>query len=244
MAPTLQISVRTNCNVQRVNMVSDVRFAGDLAQELADAGKLHRSDVPLFCTLTEARAKRLQRVVESRTRHVTFCFDEVHGAHNLAAVVRSCDAWGLQDLHIVLGENNVKVDDSDSSSRAPPDLPSDFMKNSLPISGVFDSASTKKVSKGAHKWLSISQHQNVNDAITSLKRKGYRLIVSSLDPSARKLADVEILSTDPTCFVFGNEHSGVSEEMYRAADELFTIPMYGYVLMLPAVPKNITSNIS
>lgn len=210
-----------------VNVCAENLRAKDIGRHLTQNGKLYQSDERLFSALTDARANRLQRVVESRTRHVAFCFDEVHGVHNLAAVVRSCDAWGIQDLHIVLDENQAGRKHSSVGEKRCSDTSLSCIKSSSHISELFESTSAKKVSKGAHKWLSIHEYASSRDAVMSLKRNGYRLCVSSLDPSARKLAEVNILSEDPVCFVFGNESSGVSQELFDAADELFTIPMFG-----------------
>lgn len=51
------------------------------------------------------RLARLQGVVAKRTRHLTLLLDGVHDAHNIAACIRTCDAFGLQDLHIIPSEN-------------------------------------------------------------------------------------------------------------------------------------------
>ena len=47
------------------------------------------------------RLQRLEGIVEKRTRHLTILLEGVHDAHNIAACIRTCDAFGLQDLHII-----------------------------------------------------------------------------------------------------------------------------------------------
>ena len=47
------------------------------------------------------RLERLRDVVSSRTRHLTLLLEEVHDAHNIAACIRTCEAFGLQELHLI-----------------------------------------------------------------------------------------------------------------------------------------------
>jgi tRNA (guanosine-2'-O-)-methyltransferase len=51
--------------------------------------------------VTEERRARLRRVVRDRLDSVTVLMDAPHDPHNGGAVVRSCDAFGVQRLHIV-----------------------------------------------------------------------------------------------------------------------------------------------
>lgn len=48
-----------------------------------------------------SRVERLARAAAGRTRTLTLVLDGVHDPHNLSAVVRSCEAFGLLDLHVV-----------------------------------------------------------------------------------------------------------------------------------------------
>ncbi|MCC6555226.1 MAG: RNA methyltransferase [Polyangiaceae bacterium] len=47
------------------------------------------------------RALRLRSVLEARLDAVTLLMDAPHDPHNGAAVLRSCDAFGLQRLHVI-----------------------------------------------------------------------------------------------------------------------------------------------
>jgi tRNA (guanosine-2'-O-)-methyltransferase len=51
--------------------------------------------------VTEERRARLQEVIRARLDSVTVVMDAPHDPHNGAAVVRSCDAFGVQRLHVV-----------------------------------------------------------------------------------------------------------------------------------------------
>jgi len=51
--------------------------------------------------VTGARLDRLRTVIDARVRSVTVLMDAPHDPHNGAAVLRSCDAFGVQTLHVV-----------------------------------------------------------------------------------------------------------------------------------------------
>ncbi|MCP5151035.1 MAG: tRNA (guanosine(18)-2'-O)-methyltransferase TrmH [Ectothiorhodospiraceae bacterium] len=51
--------------------------------------------------MTPQRLARLQAVLDRRQPDLTLLLDNVHKPHNLAAVVRTADAVGIQDVHAV-----------------------------------------------------------------------------------------------------------------------------------------------
>jgi tRNA (guanosine-2'-O-)-methyltransferase len=51
--------------------------------------------------VTEQRAARLRDVIGRRLDAVTVLMDAPHDPHNGGAVVRSCDAFGVQHLHVI-----------------------------------------------------------------------------------------------------------------------------------------------
>jgi len=52
--------------------------------------------------LSDARRSRIDEVVSRRTRQVVAVVEGVHDPHNTAAVIRTADAYGLQDVHVVV----------------------------------------------------------------------------------------------------------------------------------------------
>lgn len=52
---------------------------------------------------TEKRSQRLQAILSKRTGSVTVLFDHPHDPHNGSAVLRSCDAFGVQRVHVICG---------------------------------------------------------------------------------------------------------------------------------------------
>lgn len=55
--------------------------------------------------VTEARLKRFEEVIKNRTRHIAIGLENIYQPHNASAVLRSCDCFGIQDVHILENEN-------------------------------------------------------------------------------------------------------------------------------------------
>lgn len=85
----------------------------------------------------------------------------------------------------------------------------------------------RKVTQGAHKWLTIQRYPDISTAIRSAQREGYQVLASHLAAEAVPITEVDL--SRPTVFLFGNEHDGVSPEALQQADGNFVIPMYGFV---------------
>lgn len=188
-----------------------------LSRRLQRAGKLHENDVRLFDSLSPNRADLFARVLTRRTRHVTFVLDGVLGLHNVAATLRSCDAWGVQDIHLVDEPPSVGTSRRERTHRRAGGIAARLQLDQ----------SVRNVSKNSHKWLSLHEYDSALDCVHALKEGGYKVYVSSVDPSATPLNELDI--SDKCAFVFGNEREGVSDDMCSRADALFTIPMVGFV---------------
>jgi len=60
--------------------------------------------------LTPRRRELFRKVVEQRTHHITVAVQDVYQLHNTSAVIRSCDVFGVQDIHVVEEINLKKID--------------------------------------------------------------------------------------------------------------------------------------
>jgi len=67
-------------------------------EETARAAEVVRVLEPLS---TDRRRARLKQVIDKRLASVAVMFDAPHDPHNGAAVIRSCEAFGVQTLHVV-----------------------------------------------------------------------------------------------------------------------------------------------
>jgi tRNA (guanosine-2'-O-)-methyltransferase len=76
----------------------DLIGARILAAEARDPARVIRLLEPL---VLERRRERIRAVLAQRLSSVTVLFDAPHDPHNGAAVLRSCEAFGVQRLHVV-----------------------------------------------------------------------------------------------------------------------------------------------
>lgn len=60
--------------------------------------------------LTERRRNLFEKVASERTRHFTVATEDVYQLHNTSAVMRTCDVFGIQDLHVVEERLGKRVD--------------------------------------------------------------------------------------------------------------------------------------
>ena len=59
--------------------------------------------------LTEARKRRFAEVLGQRTNWVTAVTEDLFDPHNISAVLRSCDGFGIQEAHIIEVNNPYRV---------------------------------------------------------------------------------------------------------------------------------------
>lgn len=59
--------------------------------------------------LTEARKQRFAEVLAKRTQWVTAVTEDLFDPHNISAVLRSCDGFGIQSAHIIEVNNPYRL---------------------------------------------------------------------------------------------------------------------------------------
>lgn len=149
--------------------------------------------------ITDKRKELIQDNVANRTRYVTIVLENIFQPQNASAVMRSCDCFGVQDLHVIENSNEYNLN---------PDV----------VMG-----SSKWVD--LHRY-NEKQH-NTLDAIHKLKADGYRIVATTPHTNDVLLPDFD-LSKGKAAFVFGTELTGVSDVVLENADEFVKIPMYGF----------------
>ncbi len=66
----------------------------------------------LFELVTDNKRERFTQVLGNRTRHITVALENVLQPHNASAVIRSCDIFGVQDLHVIEAIKSFKADNA------------------------------------------------------------------------------------------------------------------------------------
>jgi tRNA (guanosine-2'-O-)-methyltransferase len=59
--------------------------------------------------MTPERLARINTMLDKRQPDLTVCMEGLHKSHNLAAVVRTCDAIGISDVHAVWKSEEAEV---------------------------------------------------------------------------------------------------------------------------------------
>lgn len=72
------------------------------ALTLEEKSRLYGDASQLF---SDKRRELFDRLAPLRTRHICVVLEDVYQSHNAAAVLRSCDCFGVQDVHVVESRN-------------------------------------------------------------------------------------------------------------------------------------------
>jgi len=148
--------------------------------------------------ITEDRRARFTEVLKQRTRHMTIILEDIYQPHNASAVLRSCDCFGIQDVHIIENRNKYEVN---------PDV-------------ALGSA------KWLTLYKYNKTQSNTVSCLQSLKEKGYRIVATS--PHKDDFTPATLPIAKPFALLFGTELQGLSEEALANADEFIRIPMFGF----------------
>jgi tRNA (guanosine-2'-O-)-methyltransferase len=150
--------------------------------------------------MTPERKERLLTVLNKRQNNITVVLENVFDPHNISAVMRTCDAVGIQDIFIL----NTKI----------------------PRHKKWGARS----SSSAAKWLTIHQFTDAAGCFNELRKRYSKILTTHLSSDAVHLHDINF--TESIALVFGNEHSGVSDDIRAMADGNFIIPQVGIIKSL------------
>jgi tRNA (guanosine-2'-O-)-methyltransferase len=84
----------------------------------------------------------------------------------------------------------------------------------------------REIAMGAQKWVDLNRYQTVKDCISDLKQKGYQIVATTPHTNDCELHDFDV--TKKSCFFFGRETEGLSQEVLDQADCYLKIPMVGF----------------
>jgi tRNA (guanosine-2'-O-)-methyltransferase len=150
--------------------------------------------------ITPDRFQKMKNVIQNRTRYISVALENIFQPHNASAVLRSCDAFGIQDVHII--ENS----------------------NTFSSNPAVDMGTSQWLSLQRYR----NKNRNSVQAIEALKNQGYRIVATSPHSKDINLDEFD-LSKGKSVFLFGTELDGLTPEALAAADEYVKIPMYGFV---------------
>ena len=59
--------------------------------------------------LTDERIRLFEKIIAQRTNHLTVILEDIYQEHNASAIVRTCDSFGIQTLHLIESRNEYQV---------------------------------------------------------------------------------------------------------------------------------------
>lgn len=148
--------------------------------------------------LTDKRKSNFHKVLAERTKHFTVVLEDIYQPHNASAVVRTCDIFGVQDLHVIENRYINRV-------------------SKYVTKGAQKWITTERYKKDG---------DNTTTCINQLKKDGYQIIATSPHADASLLQDFKV--DKKTAFVFGAEATGISDTVKENADGFLKIPMVGF----------------
>lgn len=149
--------------------------------------------------VTAHKLTRIQQVIEQRTNYITVVLEDIFQSHNASAVIRSCECFGIQNIHII--ENNYDY-------RINPDVAL---------------GATQWITINRYRESNID---NTANCIKNLKQQGYLIAATTLQPNSIPISELNLKQKIALCF--GTEETGLSTAAHELADVNVKIPMYGF----------------
>ncbi|MDW7690284.1 RNA methyltransferase [Flammeovirgaceae bacterium SG7u.111] len=59
--------------------------------------------------ITEHKRVMFEEISSKRTRHITVVMEDIYQSQNASAVVRTCDCFGIQDVHVIENQNEYVI---------------------------------------------------------------------------------------------------------------------------------------
>lgn len=193
-------------------------FSYDIQQKfLAQVGTIRQIIEPLLGT---ERKDKLALNLSKRSRSVICVFENTHHSHNISAILRTVDAFGLLETIFVYHDAQMRFRSRDS------------------------------VERGASQWLLLRRAHDIEQTAKILKQAGYALALVSLPSfasnsqfpqqsvsslghfAAHTLFDgpfEKSLEGRPLALIFGSELKGISEKWIHFADFYLSVAMKGFV---------------
>ncbi len=148
--------------------------------------------------ITENRKELFDSVICERTKHLTVVLEDIYQPQNASAVLRSCDVFGIQDIHVIENKNEYNI-------------------NPRVVHGA---------SKWINLYKYNEKENNTLNCINQLKEKGYKVYGTTPHTNDTLIEDLPI--KNKIALMFGTEMTGLSEIAMSNVDGYVKIPMYGF----------------
>lgn len=178
----------------------------------------HEKIEALCARLSPSRVALMRRALEWRTRRLTVVLEDIFQSHNASAVLRTCDALGIQEAHVIENRNRFVLSrnvDMGASKWM------DVRRYALPT------ARRRRSNEPRELGIGEDCLANTRAALEGLKSRGFLLAASTLRPGASDISEVPV--DRPVAVLIGTELTGLTRAAHDMADVLFSVPMLGFV---------------
>lgn len=147
------------------------------------------------------RAQKLREVINKKQPDLTVILDNIHDIHNIAAILRTCDAVGVHEVYLSFspGLKYCKWGKGDKTG--------------------------EKISGHTLKWLDMHYFDTPQECLDAVRRKYEHVYTTHFCEGASSLYELDL--TQSVALVFGNEHTGIDPYFIAQADANFMIPQMG-----------------
>ncbi len=152
--------------------------------------------------VTKDRFDRLEEVLRKRTRSIAVVLEDIYQPHNASAVLRSCDGFGVQDVHIIENRNRFDV--------------------SRGVTIGADQWLTLHRYGDAH----AEEADYTERCLSELKAQEYQIVATT--PHEADVTIDELSVRKDLAIVFGAEYEGLTPTAMEFADHYARIPMVGF----------------
>lgn len=115
--------------------------------------------------MTHERRTKIEAVLSKRQNDLTVVLENVFDPHNISAVMRSCDAVGIQEIYVL----NTKIPQHKKWG--------------------------ERSSSSAAKWLTVHQYNNTEECFTALRNKYSRILTTHLSSDALSLYELNLVQS-------------------------------------------------
>ena len=149
--------------------------------------------------MAERRKKLVEGYYKNKLEGVELLVDNVWDPHNVAALSRTADGFGILKINLYYTYNQF------------PDL--------LKVG--------KKSSSSANKWIKFEKVENLKRWVSAKKKEGFVFIGANFSKGSKNLTGFKF--PKKCIIIFGSESEGLSKEIRKICDSSVYIPMVGMV---------------
>lgn len=111
--------------------------------------------------MTEERVEKLNKLLDKKQNDITLILEDIEDPHNIAAVMRSCDAIGIMEIFVVNTTQKSSQRWSDKSSAS------------------------------ANKWLPVHIFHDIESCIDVVRKKYPRIVSTYLNAAAHNMYAID-----------------------------------------------------